>query len=136
VAENVFMAHPPTARFGIDWTGMSDATAATFRELEVHIDPAALVRGLSMADQQLIEIAKALSTEARLLVLDEPTASLSLHETERLFAIVERLKSRGTSVLFVSHRLEEVFALCERATILRDGRHVLTGRPRSSPRQS
>ena len=126
VAENVFMAHPPTARFGIDWAAMSDATAATFRELEVHIDPAALVRGLSMADQQLIEIAKALSTEARLLVLDEPTASLSLHETERLFAIVERLRSRGTSVLFVSHRLEEVFALCERASILRDGRHVLT----------
>jgi len=126
VAENVFMAHPPTARFGIDWAAMSGATGEIFRELEVHVDPAAVVRGLSMADQQLIEIAKALSTEARLLILDEPTASLSLHETERLFAIVERLRSRGTSVLFVSHRLEEVFALCERATILRDGRHVLT----------
>jgi rhamnose transport system ATP-binding protein len=128
VAENVFMAHPPLARFGIDWAAMSDAAAEIFRELDVHVDPAALVRGLSMADQQLIEIAKALSTEARLLVLDEPTASLSLHETERLFAIVERLRSRGTSVLFVSHRLEEVFVLCERATILRDGRHVLTAR--------
>jgi len=126
VAENVFMAHPPMARFSIDWAAMSDATAEIFRELEVHVDPAAVVRGLSMADQQLIEIAKALSTEARLLILDEPTASLSLHETERLFAIVERLRSRGTSVLFVSHRLEEVFVLCERATILRDGRHVLT----------
>src|SRR3990170_808430 len=79
-----------------------------------------------MAEQDLLEPAKALSAEARLLILDEPTASLSLHETERLFAIVERLRSRGTSVLFVSHRLEEVFALCERATILRDGRHVLT----------
>ncbi|MBA2633344.1 MAG: sugar ABC transporter ATP-binding protein, partial [Chloroflexi bacterium] len=112
VAENVFMAHPPTARFGIDWAAMSGATGEIFRELEVHVDPAAVVRGLSMADQQLIEIAKALSTEARLLILDEPTASLSLHETERLFAIVERLRSRGTSVLFVSHRLEEVFALC------------------------
>ena len=126
VAENVFMAHPPTARLGIDWAAMGDATAEIFRELDVHVDPSAIVRGLSMADQQLIEIAKALSTEARLLILDEPTASLSLHETERLFAIVERLRSRGTSVLFVSHRLEEVFALCERATILRDGRHVLT----------
>jgi rhamnose transport system ATP-binding protein len=126
VAENVFMAHPPTSRIGIDWAAMGDATAGIFRELEVQVDPDAVVRGLSMADQQLIEIAKALSTEARLLILDEPTASLSLHETERLFAIVERLRSRGTSVLFVSHRLEEVFALCERATILRDGRHVLT----------
>jgi len=126
VAENVFMAHPPTTRFGIDWAAMGGATAEIFRELDVQVDPAAVVRGLSMADQQLIEIAKALSTEARLLILDEPTASLSLHETERLFAIVSRLRSRGTSVLFVSHRLEEVFALCERATILRDGRHVLT----------
>jgi rhamnose transport system ATP-binding protein len=74
VAENVFMAHPPTARFGIDWAAMSGATAEIFQELEVHVDPTAVVRGLSMADQQLIEIAKALSTEARLLILDEPTA--------------------------------------------------------------
>ena len=128
VAENVFMVHPPMARLGIDWAAMSTATGEIFRDLDVHVDPAALVRGLSMADQQLIEIAKALSTEARLLILDEPTASLSLHETERLFAIVQRLRARGTSVLFVSHRLEEVFALSERATILRDGRHVLTAR--------
>jgi rhamnose transport system ATP-binding protein len=126
VAENVFLAKPPVKRFGIDWRAMGTATAELFRELDVHIDPGAPVRGLSMADQQLIEIAKALSIEARLLILDEPTASLSLHETERLFAIVQRLRERGTAVLFVSHRLEEVFVLCDRATVLRDGRHVIT----------
>ena len=79
-----------------------------------------------MADQQLIEIAKALSVDARVLVLDEPTASLSAHEVERLFAIVRRLRDRGVAVLFVSHRLDEVFELCDRATVFRDGRHVIT----------
>ena len=76
------------------------------------------VRGLSMADQQLIEIAKALSVDARVLILDEPTASLSAHEVERLFTIVRRTRDRGVAVLFVSHRLDEVFALCDRATVL------------------
>jgi rhamnose transport system ATP-binding protein len=79
-----------------------------------------------MADQQLIEIAKALSIDARVLILDEPTASLSAHEVERLFAIVRQTRDRGVAVLFVSHRLEEVFQLCDRATVLRDGRHVIT----------
>ena len=79
-----------------------------------------------MADQQLIEIAKSLSVEARVLILDEPTASLSAHEVERLFTIVRRLRDRGVAVLFVSHRLDEVFELCDRATVFRDGRHVVT----------
>ena len=79
-----------------------------------------------MADQQLIEIAKSLSVEARVLILDEPTASLSAHEVERLFTIVRRLRDRGVAVLFVSHRLDEVFELCDRATVFRDGRHVIT----------
>jgi len=81
---------------------------------------------MSMADQQLIEIAKALSVEARILILDEPTASLSAHEVERLFAIVRQLRRRGVSVLFVSHRLDEVFELFDQATVLRDGRNVVS----------
>ena len=79
-----------------------------------------------MADQQLIEIAKSLSIEARVLILDEPTASLSAHEVERLFTIVRQTRDRGVAVLFVSHRLDEVFELCDRATVLRDGKHVVT----------
>ncbi len=79
-----------------------------------------------MADQQLIEIAKSLSLDARVLILDEPTASLSAHEVARLFTIVRRLRERGVSILFVSHRLDEVFELCDRATVFRDGRHVIT----------
>jgi rhamnose transport system ATP-binding protein len=127
VAENVFLGHQPTTRFGgIDWRTMQRSAARLFGELEVAIAPDSPVRGLSMADQQLVEIAKALSLDARILIMDEPTASLSLHEVERLFSIVRPLRDRGLAVLFVSHRLEEVFQLCERATVLRDGKHVVT----------
>jgi rhamnose transport system ATP-binding protein len=127
VAENVFIGHAPAGRLGtIDWRAMRREAAGLFSQLDVRFDLGAPVRGLSMADQQLIEIAKALSVEARVLVLDEPTASLSAHEVERLFAIVRRLRDRGVAVLFVSHRLDEVFALCDRATVFRDGRHVIT----------
>ena len=127
VAENVFIGHAPSGRLGtIDWGGTRRATDALFEELDVQLDAGAPVRGLSMADQQLIEIAKALSVEARVLILDEPTASLSVHEVERLFTIVRRLRDRGVSILFVSHRLDEVFELCDRATVFRDGRHVIT----------
>jgi rhamnose transport system ATP-binding protein len=127
VAENVFIGHAPAGRLGtIDWGGTRRAADALFKELDVHFDVGAPVRGLSMADQQLIEIAKSLSVEARVLILDEPTASLSAHEVARLFTIVRRLRDRGVSILFVSHRLDEVFELCDRATVFRDGRHVIT----------
>jgi rhamnose transport system ATP-binding protein len=127
VAENVFIGHAPGGPFGtIDWGTMRREAAAIFEGLGVRMDPGAIVRGLSMADQQLIEIAKALSIEARVLILDEPTASLSAHEVERLFAIVRQTRAHGVAVLFVSHRLDEVFELCDRATVLRDGKHVVT----------
>jgi rhamnose transport system ATP-binding protein len=127
VAENVFIGHAPTGTLGsVDWRAMRSAAQALFTELDVQFDVGAPVRGLSMADQQLIEIAKALSMDASVLILDEPTASLSAHEVERLFTIVRRLRDRGVAILFVSHRLDEVFALCDRTTVLRDGRHVIT----------
>ncbi|HEX5148757.1 MAG TPA: sugar ABC transporter ATP-binding protein [Candidatus Limnocylindrales bacterium] len=126
VAENVFLAAPPRGGTGIAWREMRRQATALFDELDVRIDVTASVRGLSMADQQLIEIAKALSVEARVLILDEPTASLSTHEVERLFTIVRRTREKGVAVLFVSHRLDEVFELCDRATVFRDGRHVIT----------
>ena len=127
VAENVFIGHAPAGRLGVlDWGATRRAAQALFDELEVRFDVGALVRGLSMADQQLIEIAKALSVDARVLILDEPSASLSAHEVERLFTIVRRLRDRGVAILFVSHRLDEVFELCDRATVFRDGRHVIT----------
>jgi rhamnose transport system ATP-binding protein len=126
VAENVYMGHAPTGPFGVDWRSMRRQAEAIFAGLDVRMDSSAIVRGLSMADQQLIEIAKALSLDARVLILDEPTASLSAHEVARLFTIVRQTRDRGVAVLFVSHRLDEVFELCDVATVFRDGKHVVT----------
>ncbi len=130
VAENVFLANPPRSSWRDLWGEMRRAAAALFEQLDVRLDVGAPVRGLSMADQQLIEIAKALSIDARVLILDEPTASLSAHEVDRLFTIVRRTRDRGVAILFVSHRLDEVFLLCDRATVLRDGRYVVTAATR------
>jgi rhamnose transport system ATP-binding protein len=127
VAENVSIGHAPRGPLGtVDWGSTNRLARSLFAELDVTFDVQALVRGLSMADQQLIEIAKALSVDAGVLILDEPTASLSAHEVERLFTIVRGLRDRGVAVLFVSHRLGEVFDLCDTATVLRDGKHVVT----------
>jgi rhamnose transport system ATP-binding protein len=127
VAENIFVGMQPLKRFRrIDGRRMRREAAAVFDQLGVRLDPDRLARGLSIADQQLVEIAKALTTNARVIVMDEPTAALTTSEVERLFRIVEALRSRGNAVLFVSHRLEEIFAICQRVTVMRDGRHVLT----------
>ncbi len=127
VAENVFIGHAPAGPLRtVDWGAMRRQARTLFAQLDVRFDVAEPVRGLSMADQQLIEIAKALSVDAGVLILDEPTASLSAHEVDRLFTIVRGLRDRGVAVLFVSHRLGEVFDLCDTATVLRDGKHVIT----------
>ncbi len=127
VAENVFLGYQPVGRFrSIDWRKMRRDTEKLFAELDVSMDVAAPVGGLSMADQQLIEIARAMSVDARILILDEPTASLSAHEVDRLFVIARQAKARGVAVLFVNHRLDEVFELSDRVTVLRDGRKVIT----------
>jgi rhamnose transport system ATP-binding protein len=90
------------------------------------LDPRRIAKGLSVADQQIMEIAKALSLNASIIVMDEPTASLSAHEVDRLFEMIELLRRDGTAVLFISHRLHEVFDICQRVTVMRDGSHVFT----------
>jgi rhamnose transport system ATP-binding protein len=127
VAENIFVGAQPLKRFRrIDHRRMRRDAAGLFEQLGVRIDPERLARGLSIADQQLVEIAKALTTNARVIVMDEPTAALTTTEVEQLFGIVETLRARGNAILFVSHRLEEIFGICQRVTVMRDGRHVLT----------
>jgi rhamnose transport system ATP-binding protein len=127
VAENIFMGRQPlgSAR-RIDRTAMNKAAAKVFARLGVVLDPDRLARGLSVADQQIVEIAKALSLDAKVLVMDEPTAALTNVEVERLFEVMRTLRKQGAAVLFISHRLEEVFASCQRVTIMRDGRFVRT----------
>jgi rhamnose transport system ATP-binding protein len=125
VAENVVMGgHPLGAMRRIDRRAMHDSVQAQLDRLGVRLDAERPVRGLSIADQQIVEIAKALSFEARVLIMDEPTAALSGPEVERLFGVVRTLRDRGAAVLFISHRLEEVFALCDTVTVMRDGEVV------------
>ncbi|HYJ67460.1 MAG TPA: sugar ABC transporter ATP-binding protein [Nocardioidaceae bacterium] len=127
VAENIFMGRQPLKRLRrIDTREMHRRCAALFARLGVSLDPQRPARGLSIADQQLVEIAKALSFDARVLIMDEPTAALSGAEVDRLFTVVRGLCESGAAVLFVSHRLDEVFALCQRITVLRDGAWVST----------
>ena len=127
VAENIFMGRQPLlAGRRIDRRRMHADSAALFARLGVKLDPGRISRGLSIADQQIVEIAKALSLDARAIVMDEPTAALSATEVARLFDVIPTLRSGGAAVLFISHRLEEVFEICQRVTVMRDGRHVLT----------
>ncbi|MFF5468370.1 sugar ABC transporter ATP-binding protein [Streptomyces achromogenes] len=125
IAENIFIGRAPTRALGrIDHKATREATAALMRRLGVGLDPGRPARGLSLADQQLVEIAKALSFDARVLIMDEPTAALTGGEAARLFGVVRTLRERGAAVLFVSHRLEEIFAVCQKVTTLRDGARI------------
>ncbi|TXK39939.1 sugar ABC transporter ATP-binding protein [Nonomuraea sp. C10] len=122
VAENIFMGRQPrTSLRRIDRRAMRARSAELFARLGVTVDPEQPARGLSIADQQLVEIAKAISRDARVLIMDEPTAALSGNEVARLFSVVEALRGQGCAVLFISHRLDEIFSLCQRVTTLRDG---------------
>ncbi len=127
VLENIFIGRQPL-RTGrrIDSDEMHAQGERIFEQLGVRLDLDRIALGLSIAEQQLVEIAKALSLEARVVVMDEPTAALSAVEVERLFRVAAALKESGVAVLFISHRLEEVFELCQRVTVLRDGQLVLT----------
>ena len=109
VAQNIFASREPAGRFGfIRWREMRDRARAILADIGVTLDPSALVGSLSVGTQQLVEIAKALSLQARVLVLDEPTSALSEHESQRLFALLATLKSRGAGIVYISHRLAEV----------------------------
>ena len=127
VEENIFIGRQPLAGGRrIDRRAMRAHVREVFERLGVRLDPGRIARGLSIAEQQIVEIGKALSLDAKVIVMDEPTAALSAVEVARLFGVVESLRAAGAAVLFISHRLEEIFELCQRVTVLRDGRWVLS----------
>jgi len=122
IAENIFAARQPTNRFGvINRRILEQRTRQILDELQVQLDPGRLVGDLPPAQQQMVEIAKALSHRLRLLILDEPTAALTITESRQLFQVLRYLVGRGVGIVFVSHRLAEVFELAERVTVLKDG---------------
>jgi len=126
VAENVCMGRMPTKGWRIDRPAMYSTTRELLHVVGLDVEPDARMSDLSLSHQQLVEIAKALGAGARLLVMDEPTASLTEHEALHLHSLARQLRDRGTAILFVSHRLSEVFAISDRITVFRDGAHVAT----------
>ena len=128
VAENIFLNHAPkTSWGGLDWAQMRARARALLDDLDSHhLDVDAKVGSLSVANRQRIEIAKALSQNARVVIMDEPTASLAEADVQQLMTIVRRLRDRGVGIIYVSHKLPEIFALADRVTVLRDGNYVGT----------
>jgi len=127
IAQNIYLGREPRHRFGlVDHARMHADARAVMARLGLQLDSHRPVHGLGVAQQQMVEIAKALSQHARVLVLDEPTAALSDRETEKLFEVIAGLKAEGVAMAYISHRMEEVFRLGDRVTVLRDGRHVAT----------
>jgi rhamnose transport system ATP-binding protein len=125
VSENIFMGHAAGSAL-VRWRDMHRRAAEILGRLEVDVDPRSPASQLTVAGQQAVEIAKAMSREVRVLIMDEPTAALSAHEVQRLFRQVRLLAASGVAILFVSHRLDEVFELSDRITVLRDGQHIST----------
>jgi len=137
VAANIFLGREKRNLLGlINDRAMERDAAELFTRLECNINPADLVRELRVGDQQLVEIAKALSLETAMLIMDEPTSALTEAEVDRLFRVIERLQQRGVTILYISHKMDEVFRLSDRITVLRDGRLVRTvKRTETSPRE-
>jgi rhamnose transport system ATP-binding protein len=126
IAENIFVGRQPMRGGRLAWGAMYQEATALLNTLGVHLDPKIKARNLSVAQQQMVEIARALSVHAKILIMDEPTSSLTLAEVEDLFRIVRQLREAGTAIVFISHRLEELFAVTDRVTVLRDGAYVDT----------
>ena len=126
VAENVMLGHLPSRLGVVDRGSLHKAAKEALDMVGLPIDPGAKLKGLSIAQRQMVEIAKALSRQAKVIAFDEPTSSLTSREVEHLFALIRRLKDSGQAILYVSHRMDEVTSLCDACTVLRDGRHVAT----------
>src|SRR4051794_31255613 len=127
VAENIFLEGYPTGRGGsIDWKKIRSDSAALFNRIGFNVDPAARTGSLPVSQQQMVEIARALAHEARVVVMDEPTSSLTPNEVSLLFKVIRRLTELGIAIVYVTHKLDEVFEIADEVTVLRDGRRIST----------
>lgn len=127
VAENIFLGREPRRMGLLDWRGMNAEASRILSGFDIHIDVSETLSSYNIAVQQMVAIARAVSVRAKLVVMDEPTSSLDSGEVEVLFRVIRQLKGRGVSVIFITHRLDELYQVCDRVTILRDGRTVYAG---------
>lgn len=129
VAENIFIGHAPRTRLGlIDWAAMNEQARALLSRIGANLNPAIRLRDLGIASRHLVAIARALSVDARVVIMDEPTAALSHKEIHELYDLVERLRAEGKAILFISHKFDEIFRIADRYTVFRDGQFVGAGR--------
>ncbi len=126
VAENVYLGREPNRARFVRWNQLYAQTRELTERLGIQLEPTTMVRNLSVAQQQMVEIARALSVKSKVIIMDEPTSALTADEVEHLFRIMRELKASGIGVIFITHRMEEVFAICDRITVLRDGANVGT----------
>jgi ABC-type sugar transport system ATPase subunit len=126
VIENVYMGRMPTKFGRVDWRALEQSTLQVLNQVGLDIDPYSIVNDLSISQRQLVEIAKAISINANLIIMDEPNSSLTETETERLFEVIEQLKQQGVAIIYVSHKIEEVLRISDRISVLRDGSYIGT----------
>ncbi len=127
VAENIFLGRQPTNKFGkINWEQIFKYSEKLLKDLSINLTPHVLVNSLSTAQQQLVEIVKAFSVKSKIIIMDEPTSSITEEDTENLFNIIRRIVSGGTSIIYISHRIKEIFMIADKVTVLRDGKTVKT----------
>ena len=128
ISDNIWLGRYPVSGLFVDEKVMYRRTKELFERIDIHLDPRTLLSKLSVSQRQMVEIAKAISYEAKVIVLDEPTSSLTENETELLFTIIETLKNQGVSVIYISHKMDEIFRICDEVTVLRDGAYIGTER--------
>ncbi len=126
VKENIFLGRPFIGKFGVDWGRMHQEAVTLLKRLNITLDPDEIVSKLSVAQKQIVEICKALSYNAEVIIMDEPSATLTEKELQTLFDILHELKANGITIIYISHRLEEIFKLADSVTVIRDGQHIST----------
>jgi methyl-galactoside transport system ATP-binding protein len=128
ISDNIWLGRYPKKGIFVDERGMDRATRELFEQMSIHLDPGTPLNRLSVSQRQMVEIAKAISYDAKVIVLDEPTSSLTENETNLLFTIIRSLKKEGVSIIYISHKMDEIFSIADEVTVLRDGKYVGTER--------